>query len=50
MRKQFAKTLLELGQDERLIVLIGDISHFLLKILLSVTLSGFTISAWLNRR
>ena len=31
MRKQFAKTLLELGQDERLIVLIGDISHFLLK-------------------
>lgn len=31
MRKQFAKTLLELGSDERLVVLIGDISHFLLR-------------------
>ncbi|TSC82487.1 MAG: transketolase [Parcubacteria group bacterium Gr01-1014_20] len=31
MRKQFAKTLLELGKDDKLVVLIGDISHFLLK-------------------
>ena len=31
MRKQFAKTLQELGADERLVVLIGDISHYLLK-------------------
>ncbi|HUZ92679.1 MAG TPA: transketolase C-terminal domain-containing protein [Candidatus Paceibacterota bacterium] len=31
MRKQFAKTMQELGKDERLTVLIGDISHFLLK-------------------
>lgn len=31
MRKQFAKTLVDLGQDKRLVVLIGDISHFLLK-------------------
>ena len=31
MRKQFAKTLFELGRDEKLVVLIGDISHFLLR-------------------
>lgn len=31
MRKQFAETLLNIGKDERLIVLIGDISHFLLR-------------------
>ncbi|MBI5732372.1 hypothetical protein HY967_00215 [Candidatus Jorgensenbacteria bacterium] len=31
MRKQFAKTLLDLGKDERLVLLIGDISHYLLK-------------------
>lgn len=31
MRKQFARTLLDVGEDEKLIVLIGDISHFLLK-------------------
>lgn len=31
MRKQFAKTLFDLGADEKLVVLIGDISHFLLR-------------------
>lgn len=32
MRKQFAKTLFEIGEkDKKLVVLIGDISHFLLK-------------------
>lgn len=31
MRNQFAKTLIELGKDESLAVLIGDISHFLLR-------------------
>ena len=31
MREQFAKTLVSLGQDERLVVLIGDISHHLLR-------------------
>ncbi len=31
MRKQFAKTMQELGLDDRLIILIGDISHYLLK-------------------
>ena len=32
MRKQFAKTIIELGErDDRLVVLIGDISHFLLR-------------------
>ncbi|MBU6321343.1 MAG: hypothetical protein KGI78_03735 [Patescibacteria group bacterium] len=31
MREQFAKTLADLGADERLAVLIGDISHFLLR-------------------
>ena len=31
MRKQFAKTLIELGRDEKLVILIGDISHFLLQ-------------------
>jgi len=31
MRKQFAKTLQEIGEDDKLVVLIGDISHFLLR-------------------
>lgn len=31
MRNQFAKTLIELGSDKKLVVLIGDISHFLLR-------------------
>lgn len=31
MRKQFARTMQELGLDERLVILIGDISHYLLK-------------------
>lgn len=31
MRRQFATTLVELGEDEKLVVLIGDISHYLLK-------------------
>jgi transketolase len=31
MRKQFAKTMLELGGDERLVVMLGDLSHFLLR-------------------
>jgi transketolase len=32
MRKQFAKTLFEVGEkDKKLVVMIGDISHFLLK-------------------
>lgn len=32
MRKQFAKTIVELGgEDSRLVVLLGDISHFLLR-------------------
>lgn len=31
MRKQFSKTMLELGQDPRTVLLIGDISHHLLK-------------------
>lgn len=31
MRKQFAKTLIGLGEDKRLVVLIGDISHYLLR-------------------
>ena len=31
MRKQFAKTMLELGGDERLVILLGDLSHFLLR-------------------
>lgn len=32
MRKQFANTMLEIGgKDERLVVMIGDISHFLLR-------------------
>lgn len=31
MRKQFAQTLLSVGEDKRLAVLIGDISHFLLR-------------------
>jgi transketolase len=31
MRKQFAKTMLEAGSDDRLAILIGDISHFLLR-------------------
>jgi transketolase len=31
MRKQFAKTMFELGVDERLLIFIGDISHYLLR-------------------
>lgn len=31
MRKQFAQTMLATGADERLVILIGDISHFLLR-------------------
>ena len=31
MRNQFAKTLNEIGSDEKIVVLIGDISHFLLR-------------------
>lgn len=31
MRKQFAKTMVEVGGDDRLVVMLGDISHFLLR-------------------
>ena len=31
MRKQFVKTMLELGEDKRLTILIGDISHYALR-------------------
>jgi transketolase len=31
MRKQFSKTMLEIGEDPRAVLLIGDISHYLLK-------------------